>query len=864
MRHVIFENNTKFKLAILIKERSLNKTSMEEYYLNKLSIDNSDVIGFSLSYNSNNKAPAKLKKEYVGNLLRALDSLEVTTLYVCDTEYFKSLAGITKAEPHLGAIMPCAIKGYEHMNVILGYNYSGIFYNPKIQDKLDLSLRALESHNSGNFTELGSDIVKSIKHLTKYNEIKEELTRLLDYPELQCDVETFSLKHYDAGLATVGFSWDKHNGTVIECDMGPNNDEDYFFGKRANTTIRNLLKWFFMNYKGKLIYHNASYDIKVIIYTLWMEDIIDQVGMLDGLEVMTRSFECTKTIAYLATNSCEGNELGLKTLAHEFTGKYAEDDINDIRLIPIDKLVKYNLIDCLATKYVLDKYYPILIRDNQEQIYLEHFKPYLKDIIQMELTGMPMCMDKVKFAKSELLRISNKHLASIMSSEFVEEAVTAIKLKKYVKDYLDRVGKAKNPHEIRPKRFEQIKHEFNPGSGPQVAILLYKVLGLPIIDTTDTGLPATGAKEIKKLSNHTDNQKVKDLINDLRGFAKADKILSTFIPVFEGAKLGPDGIYYLFGNFNLGGTKSGRLSSSGPNLQNIPSGSTYGKLIKDCFMSLFGWVFCGADFASLEDYVSALTTEDKNKLKVYLEGYCGHCLRAYAYFKDQMPDIVDTVESINSIATVYPDLRQESKAPTFALTYQGMWKTLMNNLGWSEEKAKRIENNFKDLYSESIAWVNDKLVQASEDGYITGAFGLRLRTPVLAKSILNAKSTPYQASKEGRTAGNALGQSYGLLTNRAASEFMERVRNSRYRYDVRLSAMIHDAIYLMVRQDLDVITWVNKNLTECMAWQDLPELEHDQVKIHANLALFYPSWKYNIELPADASRETIKQLCKGK
>lgn len=52
-----------------------------------------------------------------------------------------------------------------------------------------------------------------------------------------------------------------------------------------------------------------------------------------------------------------------------------------------------------------------------------------------------------------------------------------------------------------------------------------------------------------------------------------------------------------------------------------------------------GWLFSGADFNSLEDYVSALTTKDKNKLRVYTEGYDGHCLRAYYYFKDQMPKI---------------------------------------------------------------------------------------------------------------------------------------------------------------------------------------------------------------------------------
>lgn len=52
-----------------------------------------------------------------------------------------------------------------------------------------------------------------------------------------------------------------------------------------------------------------------------------------------------------------------------------------------------------------------------------------------------------------------------------------------------------------------------------------------------------------------------------------------------------------------------------------------------------GHLFCGADFSSLEDMISALTTKDKNKLKVYEDGYCGHCLRAYAYFKDEVPEV---------------------------------------------------------------------------------------------------------------------------------------------------------------------------------------------------------------------------------
>lgn len=69
------------------------------------------------------------------------------------------------------------------------------------------------------------------------------------------------------------------------------------------------------------------------------------------------------------------------------------------------------------------------------------------------------------------------------------------------------------------------------------------------------------------------------------------------------------------------------------------TGSKYAEIIKECFEAPPGWLFVGLDFASLEDRISAVTTKDPNKLRVYLDGFDGHCLRAHAYFGDQMPDI---------------------------------------------------------------------------------------------------------------------------------------------------------------------------------------------------------------------------------
>jgi len=355
------------------------------------------------------------------------------------------------------------------------------------------------------------------------------------------------------------------------------------------------------------------------------------------------------------------------------------------------------------------------------------------------------------------------------------------------------------------------------------------------------------------------------ILKSLIALSEVNIILSTFVkPFLNKTVLKGDGLHYLHGNFNLGGTVSGRLSSSKVNLQNLPStGSKYAKDIKECFIAPPGWILVGADFSSLEDKISALTTKDPNKLKVYTDGYDGHCLRAASYFRDQMPDIVDTVESINSIEDKYPELRQRSKGPTFALTYQGTWHTLMNNLGIPKEEAQEIEQKYHDLYAHSDEWVKQKLLEASRTGYMEVAFGLRVRTPILAQTLLNKKSTPYEAKAEGRTVGNALGQSYGLLNNRAAIEFHDRLLQSPHKFAIKPISHIHDAQYFLALNNADTIKWLNDNLIECMEWQDLPEIQHDEVKLGGNVELFLKNWATKVKVPNKASLEEIKLLLQG-
>lgn len=267
----------------------------------------------------------------------------------------------------------------------------------------------------------------------------------------------------------------------------------------------------------------------------------------------------------------------------------------------------------------------------------------------------------------------------------------------------------------------------------------------------------------------------------------------------------------------------------------------------------------------VEDYISALTTKDPAKLKVYSDGFDGHCLRAAYYFSDQCPDIDPTDPvSVNSMKKKYPQLRQDSKGPTFALTYQGTWHTLVSNLGFPEEKAKAIEKGYHDLYQVSDAYVQERLKQASKDGYVEVAFGLRVRTPLLKQVIYGSRGMPYEASAEGRTAGNALGQSYGLLNNRAAVEFMQKVWASKYRYDIKPVGLIHDSIYILMRNDVEVVEFANRELINAMKWQELPELQHPTVKLGANLDIFWPDWAHATTLPNNADQKTIMELCSRK
>lgn len=855
MRHLIFTQQEQETYPIALFAATLRRDDLKRAFLDGSRLKPEDVVAIGLEYTpGKKKSPVKDMRAFLDEVAYpVLRQAKTEYLIVTDADYFKAITKLPKAEPYIGYVMES--DGGE-FKVVYSPSARQVFYDPvKIKGKIAQSLNALCDHREGTYQEPGTGIIQHAEYLYTYQEIEEALQALLDMDApLTIDIEAFDLKHYRAGIGTITFCWSQHEGIAFPVDYSPYPDAvEAPFGRQVrNEPIRRLLRWFFANYKKKAIYHNAAFDCSVLIYQLYMKNLLDTAGMLEGMKIMLANWHCTKLIAYLATNSCAGNKLSLKEQAQEFAGNWAVEEIEDITKIPLPKLLEYNLVDGLSTWFTFNKRYPGMVADQQEPVYDDLFQPATVDIIQMQLTGMPVNMQRVGEVRVLLEKDHQKAMGDIQSNPLVQAFTYQMN-----EDWVLHKNTT-----LKKKRvtLADAKEVFNPNSDPQLRKLLYEVIGLPVISLTDSKVPGTGGDVLKALRNHTTDQGVIDLLNALIDFSAVDKIVTSFLPALEGAEQGPDGWYYLFGNFNLGGTVSGRLSSSKPNLQNLPANSKYAKLIKSCFQAPPGWLFVGLDFASLEDRISALTTKDPNKLKVYTDGYDGHCLRAYAYFPEEMPDIdPNDVASINSIEKLHKTLRQDSKAPTFALTYQGTYITLMTNCGFSKAKAMLVEQRYKDLYAHSIEWVQQKLNQASIDGYVTVAFGLRVRTPLLYQVVRGLSKTPFEAEAEGRTAGNALGQSWCLLNSRAGSEFMSKVRTSEHRLNIRPCSQIHDASYYLIRDDMAAVLYTNEHLVKAVQWQDHPDIYHDEVKLGGDLSIFYPTWNDEMVIPNGATAEVVEE-----
>lgn len=589
---------------ILIKECNMVKDNLTYYY-------GSNYLALGIPDN----AKASERHEFIRDVLENVTD-KYKVVLCADSEMFKTLTGL-KSTGKDGIACKSALG-----NTFIIPNWAAIVYNPAQEPRIKFILERIDEYiTTGISSILGSNVLKNVQYcfLKDMSTYHSAFTELSNHDALSVDIETTGLHHYNSTIISIAFSWNEHEGIAMEVSDNPR--------------VKELLRDFFLNYKGKKIFHNATFDTMFLIYHCFMKNMEDWDGMLEGLHCIYHNLEDTRIISYLALNTCNLISLGLKDLAHEYTGDYAQSDIDDCENIPLDRLLPYNVTDTCATWYVYNKYKPIMLQDNQGEIYDTLLLPSLKTLTETQLVGFRLNPTKVTDLEKFLYDKQYICKQTLLRNTYVQSFEERLKV--------DAVIQYNQTHKKSRRTVEDYQAEwlFNFGSNQQVGKFLYEYLKLPILDTTKSGGPAVGADTLEKLLNHTNDNAIKEALTALYDLSKVSKIINAFLGNFTNA---PDvhGLKGLYGSFNLCGTKSGRLSSSEPNMQQIPAtGSPYAKPVKKIFTAPKGYVFVGADQRALEDHISALTTKDTNKLKVYLENYDGHCLRSYSYYKEQMPDI---------------------------------------------------------------------------------------------------------------------------------------------------------------------------------------------------------------------------------
>ena len=482
------------------------------------------------------------RKEWIQDNKYLLDTADV--VLCSDPEYFKTLTNQTKCEALVGQVLESPYVKPKVMCIPSPENL--LFNGDSIRSTIRFVLNQCKDYLEGNYLEIGQDIIHKAYYPNNVLDIVAFLDDLHQHSQLFVDIETFNLKVTQAGLGSICFTWDEHNGGAFLIDL---NQED-------KKLIRQILKDFFKKYDGSLVFHKANYDVCVLIYELFMgSDITNLKGLHEGLDTLCKKLEDTLVITYLATNNCGGNVLGLKQLAAPFAGNWAID-VKDITQIDTDQLLKYNLIDGLCTAYVYKTYYPQMVRDEQEELYKGLFSETLKTNIFMQLVGMPINLEEVHKLAAELRAEESALLAYLQSTKEIELA--ELKLSKQQMDKRNVVLKTKKVI------IDECSVFFNFNSDNHLRVLFYDIFNLPVVDTTDSGLPAVNKHTIDKLKNHTQSEHQKTILTKISELSDVTKMLTSFIPAFETAHIDKYGHAHLMGNFNLCGTVSGRLSSNEP------------------------------------------------------------------------------------------------------------------------------------------------------------------------------------------------------------------------------------------------------------------------------------------------------------
>ena len=265
--------------------------------------------------------------------------------------------------------------------------------------------------------------------------------------------------------------------------------------------------------------------------------------------------------------------------------------------------------------------------------------------------------------------------------------------------------------DIESQIYFYVGYEFNLNSPKQLGVALFETLGLPTKKKTKSGY-STNAEVLESLKY------AHPAVSLLLEYRQLAKLKSTYC---EGLVkvVADDGRIHT--TFNQTETRTGRLSSTEPNLQNIPVRSEEGRQFRRFFKAKDGYLLCDADYSQIELRVLAHVADDKNMINAFNSGVDIHTVTASEVFS--MP-----IEMVTST------MRSHAKAVNFGIVYGIGAFSLAKDIGVSNAEAKRYIEGYLATYPQVDLYMQRVIEDAKKDGYVTTIFGRRRYLPELASS----------------------------------------------------------------------------------------------------------------------------------
>ncbi len=351
--------------------------------------------------------------------------------------------------------------------------------------------------------------------------------------------------------------------------------------------------------------------------------------------------------------------------------------------------------------------------------------------------------------------------------------INASTLRKHSQELAERMA------ELEQEAHEVAGETFNLGSPKQLQAIFYEKMGLPVIKKTPKGAPSTAEPVLQELAHE---HELPRLILEHRSLSKLKSTYTDTLPELISHRTGR-----VHTSYHQAVTATGRLSSSEPNLQNIPIRSEQGRRIRQAFVAPEGYKLLAADYSQIELRIMEHLSGDKGLLTAFEKGEDIHKATAAEVFGVALDEVSG-------------DQRRSAKAINFGLIYGMSAFGLARQLDVERKVAQAYIDKYFERYPGVLSYMDNIRKQAHDDGFVETLYGRRLYLPEI-----NARNKQLQQAAE-RTAINAPMQGTAADIIKRAMIEVESWLLRDHADDARMTMQVHDELILEVRESaLDAV-----------------------------------------------------------